>query len=290
MEGILFESLKTLVPENFDGTRLDHALSLLFPDMSLRQRRRILEECRVFVDGKIQAKGHKVNSGAEIHVLPHEHESLSESFQMLPEVKIIVRNDDFVALYKPAGIHTESLVGKPGPSVEDELPKLFPGTETKLLNRLDQATTGVVIAAFGSRAELQYLRWQDQGKIEKHYFALVQGRVAEDIIIENAMDTAKKSKVRVLKKKNRDPLRHTLVKPQQYRNESKQTLVRAVIKKGQRHQIRAHLAFIGHPIVGDSLYGPENSSDEGILYLHHFKILMPEFEAGIEPEWLNIGG
>jgi len=91
--------------------------------------------------------------------------------------------------------------------------------------------------------------------------------------VKNALDTANTKKSKVLPQEDESPLRWTRVEPVDYDAEQDRTLVQAIIHKGARHQIRAHLTHILHPIVGDPLYG---KGEEGRLFLHHGRL---EFEG-----------
>jgi 23S rRNA pseudouridine1911/1915/1917 synthase len=99
------------------------------------------------------------------------------------------------------------------------------------------------------------------------------------------LDTLKRKKVKVLDKEIEDFLRFTWIYPLRFFPARNQTLVKVRILKGQRHQIRAHLSSLGHPIVGDPLYGPPVAKSDARMYLHHYKISMPGFQAYKLPDW-----
>lgn len=191
----------------------------------------------------------------------------------------------FAALYKPGMLH--SVRGKMEGCVEAMLPTLFAGEEPFLLNRLDFLTSGLVMVGFQPESLDWYAGWQDEGLVTKLYLARVHGRLEKETVVTRAIDSSRRRKVHVVAAENRDPIRHTTVTPLAYNGNEDTTLVRAEIRKGQRHQIRAHLASLGHPIAGDPLYGPEKGETTGarIMYLHHYKLLMPDFEAECPPAW-----
>lgn len=229
-------------------------------------------------------------------------------------VRVAERNADFAALIKPAGMHCEPLPGGPGGdgmrlTLEEALPVLFPEAPTMLMNRLDQPVSGVVLAALHEQAARDYAAWQDQGRVRKEYLALVPGRLSRSVVIRSALDTAKRRKVRALSVNEPDALRWTRVTPlvagtaacleiaealersarlgggvvpkvpwdAVWERTGEVTAVRVEIFKGRRHQIRAHLASIGHPVVFDPLYG--SGPDLGWIGLHHRKIFLPGFQA-----------
>ena len=161
----------------------------------------------------------------------------------------------------------------------------------ELLNRLDFLTSGLLLVGLSPTAREIYVRRQDGGEVCKQYFALVHGRLESGFVAAGALDTAKRRKVKVLKN-SAGPLRQSTVDPllsgrfTLYGTESWRTLVRVRIQKGARHQIRAHLADSGHPIVGDPLYGSD--TDTPLLYLHHFAIRFSEFFADSRPDWPDL--
>ena len=150
------------------------------------------------------------------------------------------------------------------------------------MNRLDLPTSGLVIAALSSDAAQEFRILEDAGQVRKEYAVLVHGRVEAPTVLRRALDTADRKKVRALGGDSPDPLRWTEIEPVAYDPLLDRTRLRAVIHKGARHQIRAHLAMHGHPIVGDALYG---SGDEDRLHLHHARLEMPGFNAEVPPDW-----
>ncbi|WP_084032164.1 pseudouridine synthase [Desulfonatronum lacustre] len=205
-------------------------------------------------------------------------------------------------------------------TLEETLSDLFPGASAILLNRLDQPVSGLVLAALHQRAARDYAVWQDQGRVRKEYLAVVHGRLNRSLVIRSALDTAKRRKVRALGVDEPDALRWTRVTPlvatkteclevaevlgrsarlggegvpkvpwgPVWENTGEITAVRVEIHKGRRHQIRAHLASIGLPVLFDPLYG--SGPDVGWIGLHHREILLPKFRADSGKEFKLIQG
>ena len=271
-----------MVAEGYDGDRLDHALAQAFPGFGLRLRRRCWERGRVLVDGRERAASYRVRAGQMVAVVENASEDGAEEVWALPE--IAAERSDYAAVNKPAGLHSAAIAGKPGPSVEAMLEELFPGRDARLVNRLDRPTSGLLVVAFGPEAATRYQRWEAAGLIRKTYRAVVHGFLEYDFTIRRMLDTGNRRKTRVLPSDGDDPLRWTVVSSEEYRKENDTTLVEAVIQRGARHQIRAHLAAIGHPIVGDDLYGLEDTSAE-LLHLHHHHVEFPDFSASVPPPW-----
>ena len=216
-------------------------------------------------------------------------------------VHVIKQDDRFVALFKPAGLHSVELKNRGGDSLEELLDETWRtrfNSPPILLNRLDLLTSGIVLAALSADDVRQYQDWEHARRIEKTYFALVRGEVAGPLHLTRRLDMDSRIKTRVLDKDDPDSARHTLARPlvvfsgaeavalAAHLNISPApealSLLQVNIQRGARHQIRAHLAAAGHPIVGDHLYGRHPGR---IMYLHHAAITMPDFAANCPPPW-----
>ena len=173
------------------------------------------------------------------------------------------------------------------------LPALFPGCEARLLNRLDQLTSGIVLAALTSGAARVFTS-RAAGAVVKEYLAVVEGELDEALTLKRRLDTDDRKRTRVLGRLETEPRLWTQVWPKGKLTQGR-TLVRVRIQAGARHQIRAHLAAADLPIVGDPLYGLSgegaaiSAADVGTakrLYLHHHLLEFPGFRAQCDPPWL----
>jgi len=255
-----------IVPSALSGIRLDRALAELLPETGLRHRRRLCEEGRVTVNARRAKPSLKLMEGMEVRVSEDSCEPAR------PEdlgVYVLGAEDGFAAVYKPEGVHSAVIDGRTNCSVEAMLPALFPEYAPVLLNRLDNPTSGILLVALNAGAAQRYQHIEDRGGIRKEYLAEVSGSVVAPVTIRRALDVADRRVVRVLDEDSSDPLRQTAVEPIRHEASSASTLVCCRIAKGARHQIRVHLASIGHPILGDTLYaGPEAER----LHLHHYRL------------------
>ena len=268
------------------GLRLDQTLMLNTSGLVRRGIRRLFEQFLVLVDGRRQVAGFRVRAGQRISLRPLEIEC-GDVNSRSPEdhlpVVLAARDESFAALVKPSGMHSEIVAGSTGPSVEAVLSDFFPNMPAILLNRLDQSVSGLVLVALGDPAARKYAAWQEQGLVRKQYLAAVRGNLSEEMLIQTVLDTAKRRRVRPMSGIEPNYLRWTRVFPLAYSDEREESLVAVEIMKGRRHQIRAHLAWAGHPVVFDPLYG--QGPDLGWIYLHHCRIDLPDFSASALPNW-----
>lgn len=265
------------------GVRLDRALEALLPGSGLRYRRRLIEGGRVLVDGRAAPAGLKLKAGQRVTLLAEEGGAADA--RRFPEVTVLTRTASYAAVDKPAGLHSAALAGGGGASLQDMLPSLFPGEAASLLNRLDCLTSGIVLVAFGTAAARAFQALAP-GSVLKEYLAVVQGELTEALELKRRLDTDDRRRTRVLGRLDPDPRGWTLVWPEAGLSAGR-TLVRARIQAGARHQIRAHLAAAGLPIVGDSLYGDGAHEASDTLFLHHQRMEFRGFSAFCPPPWLG---
>lgn len=265
------------MPPEADGWRLDKALELLLPGVGLRGRRRLIESGGLMVDGRARAAGYRVRAGQTVAIVPEKRER-----RFGPgDVPVVLTAGDYVLLNKPAGLHSAALAQGGGESVEALLPDIFPGRPSFLLSRLDSLTTGLLPAAFSQTSAAAYRDMEEAGEVDKTYLAVGHGEPAATYFrCDGELDAADRKKTRVLERATIDSLRMTEVEVLETRQGL--TLFRCTIKKGARHQIRTHLAWAGHPLVGDPLYG---FGEGERLFLHCAGIDCPAFAAVCDPAW-----
>ena len=309
--------------------RLDVAVKGVFSALSLREIRRILSNHHLKLNGRRAMKGSLVKAGDRLELIDHSPENPLKAAGVFAagrtdllrhnatrpnlandspnwgagaaSVHIIKQDASFAALFKPAGLHSVELKNRGGDSLEELLAETWSehfAAPPILLNRLDLLTSGIVIAALSQDAAKQYQNWEASRLVNKTYYALVHGAVAEDLRLARCLDMDSRIKTRVLPKDDPDSRRHTLAHPLfVFSGEAYAALAKALglphapealsllkinIQRGARHQIRAHLADAERPIVGDHLYGKHPGK---IMYLHHAAISMPDFEARCPPPW-----
>ncbi len=275
----LKECSRVVATENDEGLRLDKFLIVLLPETGLRQRRRIVENGLVTVNGRSAKPGLKMFVGAE--VVLYEKTDADSTEDLLPHLTIIKETDDYAAVFKPAGMHSASIAGSMESSAQDCLEELFMEKTPILINRLDYSTSGILLIAFGHEQARLFKKYEEEGKVEKEYYARVLGNPDSECVVKKELDTDSRTVTKVLDD-GADRLRWSYVDRMADLGNGV-SLVKVRIAKGARHQIRAHLASAGFPIVGDDVYGQAAADDK--MYLHNHLISFEGFRAECEPDW-----
>ncbi len=156
----------------------------------------------------------------------------------------------------------------------EELEKEF---NAKLIHRLDKETSGVLLLAKNDTFLQKAVQAFKKQEVKKIYSAWVEGIIAEEVVIDAPILVfkGKKAYAKVDKKRGKEAL--TIVKPDILHG--KKTKVEVEIKSGRTHQIRVHLAYIGHPIVGDELYGSVTQAKRILLHAKKIELFGLKIEA-----------
>ncbi len=270
--------IKLTVADGDDG-RIDKALARHFPDAGRRQLAELFEAGAVRLRGKRAKKGDRVVAGDVIEL---EREPVSgEALRPVPDpdvpLDILVERDDIVVVAKPAGIPSQPLRAGEKGTIANALAARYPecaaiGDDPRdggLVHRLDIGTSGALVAA---RTVAAYRALRDafgQGLVDKEYVAITDARpVSRD---SDAPLAQRGDHVRVDHTDGLPAYTSFTVE----RATADHALVRCAAQTGRMHQVRAHLAHVGSPIAGDTLYGGKPLGELPGFFLHAAKIAFP---------------
>lgn len=174
------------------------------------------------------------------------------------DIEVLFEDDDIIVLNKPSGMPTHTSKGNFESTLENAYCGMCSLRGDKIENftfhpitRLDSETSGAVLVCKNAIATAKVSRDMQNGKIKKEYLALVSGEIERDFETVLYMDRLVVEKPQRWQK---DDGKYSETKFEIVRNIGENTLVKALPKTGRTHQIRVHLAFCGHCIVGDKLY------------------------------------
>jgi 23S rRNA pseudouridine1911/1915/1917 synthase len=252
--------LRTLVVEaDYEGQRLDNFLTSLLPEQSRSQVQRLIKEGHVHGPSRVLRASTQVRAGQTYTVdipAPVDPEPQPEALPLL----IVFEDPDLVVLDKPAGMVVHPAAGHSSGTVVNALlhhvkdlsgvgGELRPG----IVHRLDRGTSGLMVVAKNDRAHQELARQFHDREVEKEYVALVWGVVHAGRRIDAAIgrDPADRQKMSTRARRARSAVTRVTFA----RHFKGASLLKVSIATGRTHQIRVHLSAIGHPVVGDSVYG-----------------------------------
>lgn len=242
------------------GSRLDRTIASKLEGISRARIQRLIEEGFVRVNSLVSKPGYRLNKGDEVVVTIPEPVPSGLVAQKIP-IQIIYEDKDILVVDKPAGLSVHPGPGHPDTTLVNAILGYAPqvsGGETGrpgIVHRLDKDTSGLIIIALNPAAHLHLANQFKNRQVKKIYTALVGGNLVPATGFIDApigRDRSHRKKMAVTGPGAGRQAR-TGYRVMEYI--SSYTLLQAMPETGRTHQIRVHLAAIGHPILGDSTYG-----------------------------------
>jgi len=261
------------------GVRLDQIVHDAIPGLSRAAAQRLVDDGRVTLDGATKTRSSRVQRGQVVAIDQPAAEVIPEEVPTVLEPRIVFEDEHLVVVDKPIGLITHSAPGSPGPSLASVLAArgLAGGGEEErpgIVHRLDKETSGLLVVARDDETLTALQRMMRKREIDREYVALVHGRppsVAGRIEAPIGRDPGNRTRRAVDGIGPRPAITHfELVEAfPDY------TLESVHLETGRTHQIRVHFAAIGHPVVGDPLYGPSSSDTLGLKHqaLHAHRLV-----------------
>jgi 23S rRNA pseudouridine1911/1915/1917 synthase len=261
------------------GLRLDAFLTARGAATSRATAQRLIERGEVTVDGVVRSKNHRLHEGSRVAVAqpaaapPPERESVA--------FEIVYEDEHLIVVDKPAGVVTHPAPGHHGMTLAEALPE-----GTGIVHRLDRDTSGLMVVSRTDEAREALQALIKAREVTREYTALVEGHPdAESGTIDAPIGRDRGN--RTVMSTRTDRARQAVTHFEVVERLPRTTLLRIRLETGRTHQIRAHLAAIGHPVVGDPQYGGGASGRRIGLerqFLHSSKLM---FRHPVSGEWVR---
>jgi 23S rRNA pseudouridine1911/1915/1917 synthase len=259
------------VPAKARGQRLDHFAATQLEGVSRSRVQLLIDQGDLLVDGQPQKASMKLRGGECIAITGEPHPAPLKAVAEAIPLDVVYEDTDLAVVNKPAGMMVHAGSGATddarsrGTLVNALLHRFMALSSTGgdlrpgIVHRLDKNTSGLIIVAKNDRAHAALGAMFAGRRVEKTYIALVQGAVAREkgtISAAVSRDPVRRTRMTTRPSENaRTAISHYQVLRRLDTRFGKFTLVSVRIETGRTHQIRVHMASIGHPVVGDTLYG-----------------------------------
>ena len=300
------QPLHFIASEGESGIRLDVVVQRAMPDVSRSRIQQWIKGGHITVDGRAAKASDELKPGQTVDVHPASAPPLRAFAEEIP-LDILYEDEHLVAVNKPAGMVVHLGAGQTEGTLVNALlgryGALSTGGEAErpgIVHRLDKDTSGVLLVARNDAAHLRLAEQFSTRKIGKVYLALVQGVVPGDHSrIDKPIERDPRHRLRMTARSGvgRKSITEYTEIDRVPVSKPAFTLLEVRILTGRTHQIRAHMASIGHPVAGDELYGAAKGPlNRFFLHAHRIEFTHPAtgkamtLEAPLPPElvaWLD---
>lgn len=261
-------SISIIADLESDGERVDKYLSFIFPRTSRSYIQKAIESGNVSVNGNPVSKNYKLKSDDKVEYLPLEPVSLTVEPQNIP-LDIVFEDDDLLVVNKPKGMvvhpapgnYENTLVNALVYHCKDSLSGINGVLRPGIVHRIDKNTSGLLIVAKNDFAHKGLAEQIKEHSFTREYRAICIGHLKQEegtVVAPIGRSTNDRKKMTVTDKNSKNAVTHYKVLEQL----NGYDYLRLRLETGRTHQIRVHMAYLGHPLAGDDVYGKPRNTEE----------------------------
>lgn len=247
--------LEKQIPACLAGRRLDQALAELFPDYSRARLQEWVKLGQILVDERNLRPRDRVMGGERVTIHAVQEEMPSVEPQSIP-LDVVFEDEALLVINKPAGLVVHPAAGNPDGTFQNALlhysPQLAGVSRAGIVHRLDKETSGLLVVAKTLAAHNHLVRQLQERRMGREYTAIVRGVMVAGGTVDAPIGRHPVDRKRqAVVPGGKEAVSHYRV-VERYREH---TQLRVTLETGRTHQIRVHMAYIHHPLVGDPVYG-----------------------------------
>lgn len=265
-----------VVSKNDSGQRVDNYLFKKRKNLDKSTCYKLMRKGQIRINGKRIKPHQKLVTGDEVRLPPFVFFTKTQKVlvdnkqQNLLMQSVIFENNDFLVLNKPAGISVHKGTGNELGVIEI-INSIRQYKDTQLAHRLDKETSGCLLLAKNRQALLSFQDAMKKNSVEKIYVAIVEGLMSKSVVCQKRLNTDNRI----------NGFRHVVISESgksastrfdPIKSNQDYTLVECQITHGRTHQIRVHAKDLGHPVLGDRIYGKKQLNLPRQLYLHAHRL------------------